>query len=125
MIAQIGEVRDRFNSVVTFLLEFQIVANKKELARSIGTYIHIITDIQKHRRNPTMNQLELFIRIYKLDANYFFGKSNTMFKDELKNEDSTTIEDYSNKIKKDAIKKIISLAQEELNKLDNDNQAPT
>lgn len=69
----------KFSEAYKELLKRKQIKNKSHLARLLGTYSHQINKMVKGTASPTVVQLTTFINHYKLNANFFFGKSSRMF----------------------------------------------
>ncbi len=75
-------VNQRFRNVYEELHKRGLVRNKSELGEKLGTYNHVINSILRGNRNITLNQLQRLLEEFPIDANYLFGRTDTMFLDE-------------------------------------------
>jgi len=79
-------LRERFSIAYEALIDSKLIGTKKQLAEIIGTHGHIIGYICKGERNPTMDHLRRMVNYFNLDANFFFGKSESLFLNNKVNE---------------------------------------
>ncbi len=78
-------VNQRFRNAFEELEKNRHIKGKSDIAKQLGTYNHVINSILKGERNITVEQLYKLFEIYQIDANYLFGFSGQMFREE--NED--------------------------------------
>jgi hypothetical protein len=71
----------RFVAIFDALLESKKVSSKSQLGGTIGSYGHIMTECFDGKRKVTVKMIQLLVTEYGVNANYLFGKSETMFGD--------------------------------------------
>ena len=67
----------RFSNCINHLLKTGKCCS--EIATTIGVFPQAIRNTMYGDRQPTMNMIQQLVKAYKFDANYFFGKSESMF----------------------------------------------
>ena len=72
-------VNQRFRTVYKELENNNLIKGKSDLAHILGTYNHVINSILKGQRNITVEQLNKLFDHYKVNANFVFGLSETIF----------------------------------------------
>lgn len=72
-------VNQRFKTVFEELERRRMIKGKSDIAKSLGTYNHVINSILKGQRNVTVDQLGKLFSIYEVNANYLFGLSEELF----------------------------------------------
>ncbi len=75
-------VNQRFRKVFDELERHRSIKGKSDIAKQLGTYNHVINSILKGERNITVEQLYKLFEIYQIDANFMFGFSDQMFKEQ-------------------------------------------
>lgn len=72
-------VNQRFKTVFEELERRRMIKGKSDIAKSLGTYNHVVNSILKGQRNVTVDQLEKLFATYEVNANYLFGLSEDLF----------------------------------------------
>ncbi|MBK7406644.1 MAG: S24 family peptidase [Saprospirales bacterium] len=72
-------VNQRFKTVFEELERRRMIKGKSDIAKSLGTYNHVVNSILKGQRNVTVDQLSKMFQIYEVNANYLFGLSEDLF----------------------------------------------
>jgi hypothetical protein len=72
-------VNQRFKKVFEALERYNLIKGKSDIAKTLGTYNHVINSILKGQRNITIDQLTLLFDHFSVNANYVFGRSDDMF----------------------------------------------
>lgn len=75
-------VNQRFKKVFHHLEDRNLIKGKSDIAKKLGTYNHVINSILKGQRNITVDQLLRLFENYGLNANYLFGQSDQMFRED-------------------------------------------
>lgn len=88
-------VNQRFKMIYEALEQRNLIRGKSDIATQLGTYNHIINSILKGERNITVDQLNTLVDKYMVNANYIFGMSNQMFKENDNVEHRLPIRDLS------------------------------
>ncbi len=76
-------VNQRFRFVYQELEKRNLIKGKSDIAKELGTYNHVINSILKGQRNITVDQLNRLFDVYGINANYLFGNSDEMFRDDV------------------------------------------
>ncbi len=74
-------VNQRFKKVYSYLEKHNLIKGKSDIAKTLGTYNHVINSILKGQRNITVDQLQRLFEAYGVDANFVFGQSEHIFID--------------------------------------------
>ncbi len=79
-------VNQRFRKVYEILERRNLIKGKSDIAKKLGTYNHVINSILKGERNITVDQLNKLFEIYRINANYLFGRSEELFESGFEHE---------------------------------------
>jgi phage repressor protein C with HTH and peptisase S24 domain len=71
-------VNQRFKAVFQYLEKNGLIKGKSDIAKQLGTYNHVINSVLKGERNITVEQINLLVKAYGVNANYMFGRSARM-----------------------------------------------
>lgn len=80
-------VNQRFKTVFEELERRRMIKGKSDIAKSLGTYNHVVNSILKGQRNVTVDQLGKLFTTYEVNSNFLFGLSEEMFLPSAKNQD--------------------------------------
>ena len=79
-------VNQRFRKVYKVLEQRNLIKNKSDIAKKLGTYNHVINSILRGERNVTVEQLNKLFEIYHINANYLFGRSDQLFQNDFEHD---------------------------------------
>ncbi len=71
-------INQNFRKVYKYLESNNLIKGKSDIAKSLGTYNHVINSILKGKRNITVDQINKLVDIYGINANFLFGSSASM-----------------------------------------------
>jgi antitoxin component HigA of HigAB toxin-antitoxin module len=71
-------VSRRFAIVYDYLLRNKLIKGKRDLAETMGTYVHVVDSILKGNRLLTVNQIENLVLAFKINVNFLFERSDTI-----------------------------------------------
>lgn len=77
-------VNQRFHIVYETLIKAKKIKNKQAIANILDTYCHVVNAILKGERNLTIDQTTKLCNTFDIDSNFLFGKSDIIFKNDIK-----------------------------------------
>jgi len=90
------QVNKRIIQIFDVLLETGQIKTRNKLACVLGTYSHIVTRFYQGTQNPSLQQLQILVNVFRVNAEFFMCRSDVMFQDDSKSDNDIVLQSKIN-----------------------------